>query len=507
MFVSRVANLLTSDGLIDDLGYHQISRDGNRFSNPNSNFMFRNQHFITLSLVLFVTLWSLSAFFSSTVVLNNLPPKSEERLEYLNPPLLLDLRTLSLDAPLDYLPSQTLTAILPLLPINLGDMRDMLAPFFNPRVRSLREVIVICPQSTLAEVRRELQAMFSSPSLGSVDFHVSLQPWHAHADVQKAVLWCAAEVTTDWVLVMDENGLNRATDLERSALLNPPNVTLPLGPNGLTLNDYVSLPSQWGFLQPAQFLLPPFIMPSSIPRAFGLDIKSGNIWYNLGSYVSEHRADTIGGLRLQTSGSDAMQLNQLIPLHPPLDSIDWHISSSEDFFNDSFIRSSLGSHLDVRTNDFIFFLQDLSDLERVSALVCRLLTSESRPSIRLLIYESSYPSPNLLGWKSGVFKANTCTIDYEILTGKQQPIQLSTASILALTDWLLRQHSSCVQIVFTLKELDPLLSFLTFQQQGIFAKATIISIPRTDLEYTDWISSLTIAELKSKYMRDLKLSS
>ncbi len=453
--------------------------------------MSRNQQFISLSLVLFVGIWLLSALSSSPVVLQNLSPELEHQFQ--NPPL-LDLKMLSLDASLDYLPSRTLSAILPILPTTLDDMKDLLDPFlnFNSRVGPLREVIIVCPQSTVAEVRRELQAMFSSSSPEGVDLHVSLRPWpwqQTHADVQTAVLGFAAEVTTQWVLIMDENGLKRTTKSERSALLRPPNVTMPLGPHGLALNDYVSLTSQWGFLQPAHYLCPPFVMPSFIAHAPNLSNKNGNIWTNLGSYVSEHRADAVGGLMLRTSGSSSVQPDQPDSIDS---SLDWHIPLHEGILNDTVIAPSLEDLSDARTTDFVFFLQELDDLERVSPLICRFLTGGSRPNLRVLIYESSYPSPNALGWKSAVFKGDACAIDYDILTGKQP---FSSASSTALMNWL-RRRSRLVQIVFTLKEMDPLVSFLIFQQHSIFSKATIISIPRADLEYTDWMSSLTITELK-----------
>lgn len=449
--------------------------------------MSRNQQFLSLSLVLFVGIWLLSAFLSSPVVLQNLSPELEHHFQ--NPPLLLDLKMLSLDASLDYLPSGTLSAILPILPTTLGDMKDLLDPFlnFNSRFSPLREVIIVCPQSAVAEVRRELQAMFSSEG---VDLHVSLRPWpwqQTHADVQTAVLGFAAEVTTEWVLIMDENGLKRTTKLERSALLRPPNVTMPLGPHGLALNDYVPLTSQWGLLQPAHYLCPPFVMPSFIAHAPNLNNKNGNIWTNLGSYVSEHRADAVGGLRLRTSGSSSVQLDQPVSIDS---SLDWHIPLHEGILNDTVIAPSIGDL--SRTTDFVFLLQELDDLQRVSSLICRLLTGESRPNLWVLIYENPYPSPNALGWKSAVFKSDACPIDYDILTGKQP---FSSASSTALMNWL-RGRSRLAQIVFTHKEMDPLVSFLIFQHDSIFSEATIISMPRKDLEYTDWMSSLTITELK-----------
>jgi len=434
--------------------------------------MSRNSQFLCFCAVFSAFLWVLSTLKPTDIV--------RSRIWF------------ELEAPLDYLPPRTLTAILPILSTTLGELNDLLQPLLNA-VGQIREIIIVCPQSAAFDVRRQLRATFASQV---ADLDVSLWPWQYPMAVDEAVLGCVTQLTTEWALVMDENGLKGVAESVRAALLRPPNVTLPLGPEGLKNEDYIPVSSQWGLLQPAWYLYPPFVMPSSVSRSFKINYNDEKLWSQLGSHIAKSRADGIGGLRLHAAGlngsSNTARVYQLLVTDGSPSS--WHVPIPVDIHNDSFSSTTPLSD-GLKTTDFIFFLPTLVDLDKVSFLVCRLLDNATRPHIRVLVYEGLHPSPHQLGWKSGAFESDNCAIDYDILTGTQ-PLSFSAAGSIVLANWLGRRPDH-TRIVFTLKELDPLVSFMKSHGENIFPRATFISVPRTDLEYTDWMSSLTITEWQS----------
>lgn len=432
--------------------------------------MSRNSQFLCLCAVFSAFLWVLSTF---------------------QPTNTLDGIWFELEAPLDYLPPQTLTAILPILPNTLGELNHLLRPLLDA-VEQIHEIIIVCPQTAAFDVRRQLRATFTS--LRVADLDVSLWPWQPPITMDVAVLGCVSQLTTEWALIMDENGLKEVTESVRAALLRPPNVSLPLGPEGLKHKNYIPVSSQWGLLQPAWYLYPPFIMPSAVARTFKINHNDEKLWSQLGSHVARSRADGIGGLRLHVAAGLNGSSN-ILNQPPPTDRSpgNWLAPLPINIHNDSFPSTT---PLDGSQTGFIFFLPTLVDLDKVSFLVCRLLGNATRPHIRVLIYEGLHPSPHLLGWKSGVFESDNCAIDYDILTGTRS-LSFSAEGSMVLTNWLTgRPGPTC--IVFTLKELDPLVSFMNSHGKNTFPRATFISVPRTDLEYTGWMSSLTITEWQSK---------
>src|SRR6266508_3849465 len=145
--------------------------------------MSRNSQFFYLCAVFSAFLWISSTFLPTDI-----------SSQFSNP---LDLPTVrsrilfELDAPLDYLPPQTLTAILPILHTTLGEVKDLLQPFLNA-VEQIREIIIVCPQSSALDVRRQLRATFAS--LRAADLDVSLWPWQPPMSVNEAVLSCVTQL-------------------------------------------------------------------------------------------------------------------------------------------------------------------------------------------------------------------------------------------------------------------------------------------------------------------------
>jgi hypothetical protein len=92
---------------------------------------------------------------------------------------------------------RTITAILPVLPETVDQIPDLLKPFLNPpdigqlpgkyNQSKISHLIVLSPESSLAFVRRELQAafIFLRPAL-DLDLDISLHPWSLQVPIDES---------------------------------------------------------------------------------------------------------------------------------------------------------------------------------------------------------------------------------------------------------------------------------------------------------------------------------
>lgn len=415
---------------------------------------------------------------------------------------------------------RSITAILPVLPETVDQLPDLLKPFLNPPKHNrskISELIVLSPESSLVLVRRELQAafVFLRPAL-DMDLEISLFPWSLRFPIDdsdelsldtdvallRAVSHLGLEENT-MILLMDPTGLSSLSSSSVLALLSPILLgadTLPLGPYGAKAESYppISSTSEWGFsldLQPAKYLYPPFIISSSLVMSFcehlllleneeqteNLNSVNTNIWPLLGLLVSSSRNDSIGGLKIQPPTFTDFQ--------DPYSSFS---ESSNGVSNSSTSLSKTRAPL-----DFLFIFSSLVDLHHASSLICLLLANSTRPNILIILHNLSHipTEPEDVIWESLVVENDqNCSIPYENLASSSYP---------AFSTWFLHRLSLSrlsIHILVTVKESTPFLPFIISQIPNIFNATTHISIPRADLAHTDWIASLSIAELKSGFL-------
>jgi hypothetical protein len=495
--------------------------------------MLRNRHpgtFLYSSLFLFLFYWFFGIDFSAFRW--SVPAQS-------GPVITLEAQNLSpmppfgISGELDSVLPQTITAILPVLPETVDQIQDLLKPFLNPpgavqlpgkdNQSNISHLIVLSPESSLAFIRRELQAafIFLRPAL-DLDLDISLYPWSLRIpidesdefslDVDVALLRTVSHLgleDTTMILLMDPTGLSSLSSFSLFSLFSPihnfllgsnSQTALPFGPYGAKAESYspISLTPERGFsvdLQPALYLYPPFVISSSLVVSFcdhllllETEEQTGevkdvyaNIWPLLGSFISSFRNDSIGGLQIQ-----------------PASATDLQEASAEPTNSNS--PTPLSKTAAV---DFLFIFSTLTDLHHASSLICILLANSTRPNLLIIIYTTLAPpfdmqiEPDDLIWESLVFEIDqSCRIPYENLT---------SSSYTAFSTWFLHRLSPSdsalpIHILFTLKEFTTFFPFIVSQIPNIFNSTTHISIPRSDLAYTDWIGSLTIAELKREFL-------
>ncbi|KAF8957453.1 hypothetical protein BDZ97DRAFT_1906800 [Flammula alnicola] len=406
-------------------------------------------------------------------------------------------------------PPQSLTAILPILSVSLHKTQDLLEPFLHP-LEHIREVVIVCPDAIASDVRRMLQKTFAS--LGSADHpDVSLRPWQGHLNTSAATLRAAIDQTTEWALIMDDTGLTDVLQSSRAALLHPPVATLPFGPNGVFLsNDSDSSEASflWDRAQPAQYLFPPFVIPSYLVSSVRGERIDDNPWINLGRQIAKNRPDAVGGV-IVLPDSNIVPLPSSNPKDraessPNLQDAlpDWETNSrTKGHGNDSFTGSS-SVCVSAR---FIFLLPTREDLRHLMPLICGMKSRDNHTHIRTLVYDEGYDKPGQLDWETEFLESYHCDVKYEVLTGRT-PLAFARNGSTVLSQWL-DESSGLVDVVFTLHELDHLVSFLVSEQKDkLFHGATVIRIPRLDLENTEWMASLKLEEWKNWHRPRIDIS-
>ena len=394
------------------------------------------------------------------------------------------------------IPPQSLTAILPVVPGSLNRIPETLLPFLRPS-KFIREIIIVCPESIATRVRQILRK--TVVSIRTMDHpDISLHPWVGHLDPAIGVLRAISGVSTVWVLLMDDQGLLKVVDSMRSLLLNPPQFPVPFGPTGVLRSNLPSnVTHHLERARLAVYLRPPFVMPASL-GIFPANILHNGIdpWANLGLQVSKYQPDYIGGIIVSDEDSDNpsyFAVNHKLAAAFE-SSVSWDIKN--DLSLDSWPLASFSSlEISERRGTFVFFFLVLDDLRNAAHLICRMQTKDQN-NIRIFVYGEYVQSNAKADWVTGRLEMERCILTYEVLvTGVT--LSFSRVGSDILSRWFDTFYDS-PDVIVVRKELDPLVGYLLSNHQDLLLwDATLIQIPRLDLKYTEWMSSLTLIEWKS----------
>jgi len=386
------------------------------------------------------------------------------------------------------IPLQSLTAILPVVPPSLDRMPETLLPFLKPS-RFIREIILVCPESIATRVRQTLQRTFMS--VGTTDHpEVSLRPWIGHLDPAIGVLRAISEVSTAWVLLMDDQGLSKVVDSMPFLLLHPFQFPVPFGPIGLLRpNPAFNITHHLG----RGYLSPPFVMPASL-GTIPINMNHNDItpWVSLGLQVSKQRLDAIGGIIVSDEELASFTVHhKLAATNESL----WNIKN--DTSPEAWPLASPSSNLETpeRRGTFVFFFLALDDLRNAAHLICK-MQFKDESSIRIFVYGEYVQTKVEADWVTRLLKTERCTLIYEVLA-IGVTLSFSRAGSDILSRWF-DTFDDPPDVIVARKELDPLVGYLLSNHQDVLLwDATLIQIPRLDLKYAEWMSALSLIEWKS----------
>ncbi|KAJ7077905.1 hypothetical protein B0H15DRAFT_789368 [Mycena belliarum] len=349
----------------------------------------------------------------------------------------------------------SLTAIIPVTLTSLGVLRDALSPFFS-LTGCVSRVLVLCPESLLSQSRAAVRQVMRSARENPNHPDVSLHPWGVGSDPTVAILEAAAHASTKWLLLLDDAGLSGLTNRTREMLLCPVAANQPIGPRGIVAgpgSGSCAPPSLE--MRPALYLLPPFTLPSSLIR------KGCEDWSDLGRAISQAQNSQIGGVIRGYGDPDTNGCNGICARDPssPMDQLALSTPILEARL------STARAH-----GRFIFLLSNMGDLHLVLPVLCRL--HETGHLVKILLYTSSHPAS----------VSSSCRLHYDTLAYESNVYS-------GIRDWLDRLEGDHTDVIFTVSE--PATHGVTSNH------ATMIRIPREDLEHVHWMGSLSLTEWKN----------
>lgn len=363
----------------------------------------------------------------------------------------------------------SLTVIFPVVQSTLASLDELLAPFLAPTT-ILHEVAIVCPQSLVSDAHRKLRNVSTARGHPKV----SLYPWSGLLHHHQASLQLIARVKTQWVLVLDEHAFKQVAECDRAYLVHPRVAHLPVGPRG-----FAGSSPNWSRLtpsdriQPAAFLVPPFVAPSNLLASAPLTSPS-LVWPALGTYIAKSRPEfgEFGGIVIGTDILDRAICNPRIEFDTTV--------PGEEPGDKSRILADLGSlPISPPHAFFVLAFPYKQDLKNFIPAACRL--HHQGYSVLAYIYDIVDDTE-----LSGVVNGRNCTAPF-FQRSKETP---------GLSDWL-NALESVPDIIIALDHQDLVSStFSLILEQPPFLNTTLIRLPRRELPYTEWIGTLTLHQLR-----------
>ncbi|KAG1850651.1 hypothetical protein F4604DRAFT_1592745 [Suillus subluteus] len=376
--------------------------------------------------------------------------------------------------------NHSLTAILPILSHSFEGLEVLLSPFLVPS-DTIREVILICPQIILSDARRVLKKILSYSD--TVDHpNLSLLPYTSSSIYNTTLTSAVFRVRTEWVLVLDNHGLQGLSSGQQAYLLSPLSISLPVGPNGFLrffANSTRILATS--DLEPAEYLIPPFVAPTHLfPRTFS-HLADSDPWLAFGVHVAKTHLEMIGGLVLPSdiSNLNCCEQNSRLP-SLEMTQIEHNPTGIISADNDDRTRKSTSGH-------FVLVVPQLEDLYAFMPVICRLQSIGH--IVSALLYQVS--SSDTMHCSS-----EDCTLQCSTLSHTAPTFHGWLDSLDALPD-----------VVLALDVQDFLsVTFTMVLSHEPYSKTTLIRLPRADIPHSDWIGSLTLLELRNWNVPEITIS-
>ena len=401
-------------------------------------------------------------------------------------------------------PAKSLTALLPLTSDSLPRLEAIILNLLGQRSH-LQEIIISCPQMLLPPARIALKkAVMASHDRNHIE--ISLHPLPHILSNVAAVMELANEVTTAWILFLDELGLESCHEEIQEALLNPLAVPLPAGPRGfLNLPTNISCVYPSDVFQLASFLIPPFVMASEfvVPGYFSQPIPQS--WSEFGHRISQSQMGDSGGVVIPSevtvdwchlirsagdlplglpnwSSEDAVD-NSTVNLFPERNP---HSSSDQELANKSLtMLPALGT--------FTVLLPSSRELRLLAVTLCRL--QGNGYVVHALLYRE-YDTVHTSKTSENPFAVfGNCRLYYDVivedlLTGQEFGLSYVLAWLDTMDRW--------PDVVIALDGEDSLSHLGKALKSRRSSQTTLLTLPTADLLYCEWMSSLTIEEWKSE---------
>ena len=390
-----------------------------------------------------------------------------------------------------YYDAGTVTAIIPVTVTSVKRLRKLLQPLLSDESSVSAITLIYSP-----EVSEHVDIVIRDEKLKSL-LDISSIIRMDSRDEGLDIISAACQSLTEYVLIMDEDGLSGLHEETQSGMLSHLLADIPMGYCGGNFRLQNSVSSCLLPLvepQSASFLLPPFVVPTALIRGFNTSSTlESNFWENFGRSLVRNEGV---GVSIQESRHNSDRV--------------WCFTQCQKsgvITDDSFLgqceaeaglNTSPGQQLKPENSTSLaIILPNRNDLNKFSSVACRLLQSGYNTHVLILSHDSDHiPShDSSFPWLHEQLTSNVCKLSYSILHTSSN----NFANTEAVDYWIKTANESMSVIIIGKKDIyqysqDP---FNAVLKRYAALGTTVIEIPQQDLPYCDWIGSLTLAELRS----------
>jgi hypothetical protein len=383
----------------------------------------------------------------------------------------------------------SLAAVLPVNETNVEHVPLLLSPFLRPSAR-LQEVVIVCPDSIVSQVRRQIRG-----AVAATEQHdhpeILLRSWSTTTHQKEAVFHAVSHVATAWLLLLDHTGLRDVDDKAVDAIFERQTDPISYGP--IDINGAILLRSDMPCISALQLLQssPPLSPPLLIPMALFPDLiltPAHDIW----PHLKQRLLDSLS----LPSGTNGKLLS--------LAEFGWcttTTTATSYFANNVSPNHGFGSDADIaymplalyqaqvnnteptrRTGHFAVILFSLEELDAISPVLCRLLASGHQ--VRTLITNFLEPGEA----QNPYIASEHCRLSYDSSSN-----DVLVISSMEPIPWLetLRHWPDVILVEQSLKDS---------LHKGLLTEPmpALVGIPHADLPYTAWMGTLSIKEWERK---------
>jgi hypothetical protein len=354
------------------------------------------------------------------------------------------------------------TAILPVTLDSLQSLPQQLGTLLQQRLH-LHEILLLCQPEHQAQTRKVLFSILSEEA----DDHqaeISIFNWSSHLQEGAALIHAAQriDISPDRILLLGTDSLESYGSGTLAMLTGRFATPLPVGPRGFNIHDGdISCLSANSSPNVASFVVPPFSVAPFLIPPHDLSLDSVyDIWFSLGEHISRARHEGVGGIVIDFDKNSS-----------------WCSSDQNDSSNSQRRISPTPEVEAAHTSGiFVVILPSLDDLSLFASLVCRLWSSGH--DVRILLTDPNISAGVKLS--SLIPQQSSCAPGVESLHSINSPAELDA--------WL-ETLSVVPDVILTIPSI-----FLSYKDSPSY---TIINIPREDLAYCDWMSTLSLEAWKS----------
>ncbi|KZV64660.1 hypothetical protein PENSPDRAFT_639308 [Peniophora sp. CONT] len=331
----------------------------------------------------------------------------------------------------------------------------------------LADAILLVSEGDLVAVRRELRTIVDKRLWDDASLSLTLRV--REGELVYDVLNTAAQALGNEVLILHE-------DLSVPLGLALPDVSLPVGFRGSVRGSCV-VPAN--AQQTVDYLVPPFIMPVSLVHKLrGWTPRS---WSALGSSIAMLHGGSFGGVipalqEVHTEDTWCSGKSSADAYYSETNTLPLPVTST--LLDTDHLFLPIPTNATARIASFGIIMPSVHDLESFAPVICGLHATGY--SVNILVKTSTTTLSD-----TGNLNLGSCSISYAIVN--------SSADV---SSWV-----ECSVFDVLISSIDA--PHLASPEHGRF---TFINIPREDLLYCDWMSTLSLQEWQSWHTPHIELS-